>query len=150
LQRSGANAPRWKVYPGFIPDGDQIVCKTYMTRVQRRIVSHFWDVAPHVGENTRLRHYLGGAGEPIGSTPPSEAWCEAPPPDRAESTALEREAKPLQSPSETMARMRRNASALHRKSLCYSKSEEMLKHSIRLLIHYLKFEDVPIPYRFLP
>jgi len=21
----------WKVYPQFIPDGDQIVCKTYMT-----------------------------------------------------------------------------------------------------------------------
>ena len=37
-----AYALRWKVYPGFIPDGDQIVCKTYMTRVE--------------GENTRLRH----------------------------------------------------------------------------------------------
>jgi IS1 family transposase len=34
----------WKVYPMFIPDGDQIICKTYMTRVE--------------GENTRLRHYL--------------------------------------------------------------------------------------------
>ena len=34
----------WKVYPGFIPNGDQIACKTYMTRVE--------------GENTRLRHYL--------------------------------------------------------------------------------------------
>ena len=32
----------WKVYPMFIPDGDQIICKTYMTRVE--------------GENTRLRH----------------------------------------------------------------------------------------------
>ena len=32
----------WKVYPGFIPDGDQIVSKTYMTRVE--------------GENSRLRH----------------------------------------------------------------------------------------------
>ena len=32
----------WKVYPMFIPDGDHIVCKTYMTRVE--------------GENTRLRH----------------------------------------------------------------------------------------------
>ena len=32
------------VYPGFIPDGDQIVSKTYMTRVE--------------GENTRLQHYL--------------------------------------------------------------------------------------------
>ena len=32
----------WKVYPMFIPDGDHIVSKTYMTRVE--------------GENTRLRH----------------------------------------------------------------------------------------------
>lgn len=71
----------WKVYPNFIPDGDQIVSKTYMTRVE--------------GENTRLRHYLA---------------------------------------------------RLHRKTLCYSKSEQMLRHSIRLLIHYLKFEDVPVPY----
>ena len=68
------------VYPGFIPDGDQIVSKTYMTRVE--------------GENTRLRHYLA---------------------------------------------------RLHRKTLCYSKSVEMLKYSIRLLIHYLKFGEVPIP-----
>jgi len=34
----------WSVYPGFIPKGDQIVSKTYMTRVE--------------SENTRLRHYL--------------------------------------------------------------------------------------------
>jgi IS1 family transposase len=34
----------WPVYPMFIPAGDQIVSKTYMTRVE--------------GENTRLRHYL--------------------------------------------------------------------------------------------
>ncbi|MDJ0703041.1 MAG: IS1 family transposase [Leptolyngbyaceae cyanobacterium MO_188.B28] len=68
------------VYPKFIPDGDQIVSKTYMTRVE--------------GENTRLRHYLA---------------------------------------------------RLHRKTLCYSKSLEMLKHSVRLLIHYLKFGDVPVP-----
>ena len=40
----------WKVYPQFIPDGDQIICKTYMTRIE--------------GENTRLRHYLGGAYAP--------------------------------------------------------------------------------------
>jgi len=52
----------WSVYPGFIPPGDQIVSKTYMTRVE--------------GENTRLRHYLA---------------------------------------------------RLHRKTLCYSKSKEMLK-----------------------
>jgi insertion element IS1 protein InsB len=72
----------WPVYPMFIPDGDQIVCKTYMTRVE--------------GENTRLRHYLA---------------------------------------------------RLHRKTLCYSKSLHMLAHSVRLLIHYLKFEDVPLPPR---
>ncbi len=74
----------WSVYPGFIPPGDQIVSKTYMTRVE--------------GENTRLRHYLA---------------------------------------------------RLHRKTLCYSKSEEMLRHSIRLLLHYLKFWDVP-PYLIHP
>ena len=71
----------WKVYPNFIPDGDQIISKIYMTRVE--------------GENTRLRHYLA---------------------------------------------------RLHRKTLCYSKSEEMLRYSIQLLIHYLKFADVPTPY----
>ena len=68
------------VYPGFIPTGDHIVSKTYMTRVE--------------GENTRLRHYLA---------------------------------------------------RLHRRTLCYSKSVEMLKHSLRLLIHYLKFRDIPVP-----
>ena len=64
------------------PDEDQIISKTYMTRVE--------------GENTRLRHYLG---------------------------------------------------RLNRKTLCYSNSTELLRHSIRLLIHYLKFGDVPIPYQ---
>ena len=70
----------WPVYPMFIPDGDQIICKTYMTRVE--------------GENTRLRHYLA---------------------------------------------------RLHRKTLCYSKSKEMLAYSVKLLIHYLKFWDIPVP-----
>ncbi|MBD2390999.1 IS1 family transposase [Aphanizomenon flos-aquae FACHB-1416] len=64
---------RWKVYPNFIPDGDRVISKVYMTRVE--------------GENTRLTHYF----------------------DR-----------------------------LHRQTLCYSKSEEMLRYSIQLLIHYLK------------
>ncbi|MBD2566150.1 MULTISPECIES: IS1 family transposase [Nostoc] len=68
----------WKVYPNFIPDGDQIVSKTYMTRVEN--------------ENTRLRHYLA---------------------------------------------------RLHRKTLCYSKSEPMLRYSIKLLLHYLKYQIVP-------
>jgi IS1 family transposase len=70
----------WKVYPMFIEEGDQIVSKTYMTRVE--------------GENTRLRHYLA---------------------------------------------------RLHRKTLCYSKSVEMLKCSLRLLLHYLKYRTVPLP-----
>jgi len=74
----------WSVYPSFIPDGDHIISKTYMTRVE--------------GENTRLRHYLA---------------------------------------------------RLHRKTLCYSKSEQMLRHSIRLLLHYLKFWDVPVPTWFI-
>src|SRR4028118_470925 len=73
---------RWMAsLPMFIPDGDKIICKTYMTRVE--------------GENTRPRHY----------------WAR-----------------------------------LHRKTLCYSKSVEMLKHSIRLVIHYLRFWEVPVPY----
>ncbi|MEG4128180.1 IS1 family transposase [Microcoleus sp. Pol11C1] len=73
----------WKVYPKFIPDGDQIISKTYMIRVE--------------GENTRLRHYLA---------------------------------------------------RLKRKSLCYSKlNSKLLRYSIQLLIHYLKFADVPVPYQ---
>lgn len=69
----------WKVYPSFIEEGDHIVSKTYMTRVE--------------GENTRLRHYLA---------------------------------------------------RLHRKTLCYSKSVEMLKYSLRLLLHYLKYWSIPV------
>jgi IS1 family transposase len=71
---------RWKFYPNFIGDEEQLVSKTYMTRVE--------------GENTRLRHYLA---------------------------------------------------RLHRKTLCYSKSVQILKDSIKLLIYYLKFGDAPIP-----
>ena len=36
-------ADGWLVYPDSIPEGDQIVCKTYMTQVE--------------GENIRLRYY---------------------------------------------------------------------------------------------
>ena len=43
-------------------------------------------------------------------------------------------------------RLRHYLARLHRKTLCYSKSKEMLAHSVRLLIHYLKFWDVPVPY----
>ncbi|ARV58294.1 IS1 transposase [Nostocales cyanobacterium HT-58-2] len=70
----------WKVYPIFIDSDEQIVSKTYMTRIE--------------GENTRLRHYLA---------------------------------------------------RLHRSTLCYSKSLEMLKCSLRLLLHYLKYHIVPLP-----
>ncbi len=69
----------YKVYQNFIDHVDQIVDKTYMTRVE--------------GENTRLRHYLA---------------------------------------------------RLHRKTLCYSKSVDMLKYSVRLLLHYLKYRTVPV------
>jgi hypothetical protein len=40
-------------------------------------------------------------------------------------------------------RLRHHLARLHRKTLCYSKSETMLAHSIRLLVHYLKFHEVP-------
>ena len=42
-------------------------------------------------------------------------------------------------------RLRHYLARLHRKTLGYSKSVEMLKHSIRLLLHYLKFGEVPVP-----
>lgn len=67
-----------RVYPCLIDDGDHLVGKTVMTRVE--------------GENYRLRHYLA---------------------------------------------------RLHRKTLCYSKSVEMLEISIRLLIYDLKHKEVP-------
>jgi insertion element IS1 protein InsB len=70
----------WQVYLSFIADSDQMISKTYITRME--------------SENTRLRHDLA---------------------------------------------------RLHRNTLCYSKSVEMLGHLIHLLLHYLKFRDVPIP-----
>lgn len=42
-------------------------------------------------------------------------------------------------------RLRHYLARLSRKTLCYSKSEVMLKHSIRLLLHYLRYRDVPTP-----
>ncbi len=91
----------WKVYPKFIRSGDQIVSKTYMTRVE--------------GENTRLRHYLARLHRKSGKTP----------------------------------RRRQAQGNACQDTLCYSKSLAMLKHSIRLLIHYLRWHDVPVPYRFI-
>ncbi|WP_157867546.1 IS1 family transposase [Gloeothece citriformis] len=69
----------YKVYPNFIPDGDQIISKIYMTRVE--------------GENSRLRHYLA---------------------------------------------------RLHRKTFCYSKSDEMLFLSVKLLAYYLKNKNLSL------
>ena len=39
--------------------------------------------------------------------------------------------------------LRHYLARLHRKTLCYSKSLDMLKYSIRLLLFYLKFKTVP-------
>jgi IS1 family transposase len=41
--------------------------------------------------------------------------------------------------------LRHYLARLHQKTFGYSKSVDMLKHSIRLLIHYLKFGEIPIP-----
>lgn len=41
-------------------------------------------------------------------------------------------------------RLRHYLARLHRKTLCYSKSEEMLKYSLRLLLHYLKEGEIPL------
>lgn len=42
-------------------------------------------------------------------------------------------------------RLRHYLARLHRKTLCYSKSKEMLGLSIRLVLYYLKYQKVPIP-----
>jgi IS1 family transposase len=42
-------------------------------------------------------------------------------------------------------RLRHKLARLHRKSLCYSKSQEMLEASLRLLLHYLKYWTIPLP-----
>lgn len=39
--------------------------------------------------------------------------------------------------------LRHYLARLHRKTLCYSKSVDMLKHSVPLLRHYLRFGDLP-------
>lgn len=40
-------------------------------------------------------------------------------------------------------RFRHYLARLPRQTLCYSKSLEMLKYSIRLFLHYLKFKTIP-------
>lgn len=42
-------------------------------------------------------------------------------------------------------RLRHYLARLYRRTLCYSKPEEMLKLSIRLLLHYLKYQTVALP-----
>jgi IS1 family transposase len=42
-------------------------------------------------------------------------------------------------------RLRHYLARLHRQTLCYSKSTEMLRASIHLLIHYLKYWTIPLP-----
>ncbi|WP_445243928.1 IS1 family transposase [Microcoleus sp. S13_B4] len=45
-------------------------------------------------------------------------------------------------------RLRHYLARLKRKNLCYSKSDsKLLRYSIQLLIHYLKFADVPVSYQ---
>ena len=41
-------------------------------------------------------------------------------------------------------RLRHYLARLHRKTLCYSKSLLFLKYSIRLLLHYLRFNKIPV------
>jgi len=41
-------------------------------------------------------------------------------------------------------RLRHYLARLHRKTLCYSKSVDILKYSIRLLLHYLKYWEIPV------
>jgi IS1 family transposase len=43
------------------------------------------------------------------------------------------------------SRLRHYLARLHRQTFCYSKSEEMLRLSIKLLLHYLKYRSVPVP-----
>jgi insertion element IS1 protein InsB len=41
-------------------------------------------------------------------------------------------------------RLRHYLARLHRKTLCYSKPVDMLKYSIRLLLDYLKYGQIPV------
>jgi hypothetical protein len=51
-------------------------------------------------------------------------------------------------PRRANTRLRHYLARLHRKTLCYSKCVKMLENSLPLLIHYLKFKDVPVPHTF--
>ncbi|CDN10613.1 Mobile element protein [Richelia intracellularis] len=43
-----------------------------------------------------------------------------------------------------ITRLRHYLACFHRKTLCYSKSVDMLQHSIRLLLHYFKYRKIPV------
>ena len=47
-------------------------------------------------------------------------------------------------------RLRHYLARLHRKTLCYSKSVEMLSLSVRLVVYYLKPKTVPLPPSITP
>lgn len=47
-------------------------------------------------------------------------------------------------------RLRHYLARLKRRTLCYSKSVSMLRHSIRLLMHYLRVKKIPLPIRINP
>lgn len=51
--------------------------------------------------------------------------------------------------STLMSSFRYDLARLHRKTLGYLKSVIMLGHSVQLLLHYLKFWDVPVPPWFI-
>ncbi len=39
---------------------------------------------------------------------------------------------------------RMSIARLKRKTLCYSKCEQMLRASVKLLLHYLHYKDIPV------
>ena len=41
------------------------------------------------------------------------------------------------------SRLRHYLARLHRQTFCYSKSEEMLRLSVKLLVYYLKYKKLP-------
>ena len=41
-------------------------------------------------------------------------------------------------------RLRHYLARLKRKTLCYSKSVEILEHSLKLLLHYLQYRTIPL------
>ena len=47
-------------------------------------------------------------------------------------------------------RLRHDLACLHRKTLCYSQSVEMLNLSVRLVVYYLKQKTVPLASCIIP